>query len=382
MLNLNRTYIRGHELGLLFKRGEIVRVLAPGQHSAPGAFAVMRKLRVQIVNTLQTYFKHPSLELLVENAGFAALTHVLKLAENQRAVVWRDGRVAFVLGPGLHVLWRKPFDLEIEVFETDAFELVHDKLGVLLGSQELLKWVGVAMPSSQNEALVFRDNVLVKRLAEGRFAYWRDASNVVVRQVDLRERTLDVAGQEIMTRDKVTLRVNLVVTFRVTDPARAVTTVADYEQALYRSAQLALRAAVGTRTLDAVLANKESTSDELAEVLAGQAEAYGLRVASVGLRDIVLPGDMKTILNQVIEAQKAAEANIVRRREETAAARSQANTAKLLAENPVLARLKELELLQEVLAGSKATFVFGQGDMLGQVQALIGRDEGSAQAGK
>ena len=93
-----------------------------------------------------------------------------------------------------------------------------------------------------------------------------------------------------------------------------------------------------------------------------------------GLRDIILPGDMKTILNEVIMAQKQAEANLIRRREETAAARSQANTAKLLAENPALARMKELEALQEILKGTTATFVLGSGDLAEQVSGLIRKE--------
>jgi regulator of protease activity HflC (stomatin/prohibitin superfamily) len=97
-------------------------------------------------------------------------------------------------------------------------------------------------------------------------------------------------------------------------------------------------------------------------------------VKSVGLRDIILPGDMRTLLNQVVAAQKEAEANLIRRREETAAARSQANTAKLLAENPHLQRLKELELLKDVLSGARTTFVFGapgEGDLVRQVKSLV-----------
>jgi 3-deoxy-D-arabino-heptulosonate 7-phosphate (DAHP) synthase class II len=80
---------------------------------------------------------------------------------------------------------------------------------------------------------------------------------------------------------------------------------------------------------------------------------------------------MKTLLNQVIAATKEAEANLIRRREETAAARSQANTAKLLAENPLLIRLKELEMLKDVLSGSHATFVLGSGDIADQLRTLV-----------
>jgi hypothetical protein len=111
---------------------------------------------------------------------------------------------------------------------------------------------------------------------------------------------------------------------------------------------------------------------------------FGLAVDGVGVKDIILPGEMKTILNRVIEAEKQAQADLIRRREETAAARSQANTARLMAENPTLARMKELELLQSVLAGTKATFVFagghskdmgGAGDLLQQVRSLIARED-------
>jgi regulator of protease activity HflC (stomatin/prohibitin superfamily) len=109
-------------------------------------------------------------------------------------------------------------------------------------------------------------------------------------------------------------------------------------------------------------------------VLTRRAADFGVTVRSVGLRDIILPGDMKSILNQVIEAEKQAQANLIRRREETAAARSQANTARLLAENPMLARMKELELLQEILAGTRATFVLGRGDVAEQVRGLLRKD--------
>jgi len=158
---------------------------------------------------------------------------------------------------------------------------------------------------------------------------------------------------------------------------KAVEATTDAAQALYRDAQLALRAAVGTRPLDGLLTDKEAVGSTVREALAARAATFGVTVLGVGLRDIVLPGDMKTILNQVITAQKEAEANLIRRREETAAARSQANTAKLLAENPILARMKELELLQEVLAGAKTSFVFGQGDLIKQVRGLVQDADGT-----
>jgi regulator of protease activity HflC (stomatin/prohibitin superfamily) len=201
--------------------------------------------------------------------------------------------------------------------------------------------------------------------------FWRGVGQVNLRKVDLRETQLEVAGQEILTADKVTLRVSMLVHYRVTDVEKALSLTSDAGQALYRSAQLALRESVGSRPIDRLLSDKETVSSEVREALKARAAELGLELGAVGLRDIILPGEMRTIFNQVIEAEKRAQAELIRRREETAAARSQANTAKLLAENPVLARFKELEMLREILAGTNASFVLGPGDLADQIKGLI-----------
>jgi regulator of protease activity HflC (stomatin/prohibitin superfamily) len=223
--------------------------------------------------------------------------------------------------------------------------------------------------------MLYQEGELVDQLGPGHFVYWRGGPSVSWKAVDLREQVADIQGQEIMTADKVTLRMNLVVTHRVTDPVKAVSEVADWAQALYREAQLELRAAVGGRTLEKLLVDKDEVGNEIRNRLAPRAAEFGVTVSGVGLRDIILPGDMKVILNEVIVAQKQAEANLIRRREETAAARSQANTAKLLAENPVLARMKELEALQEILKGTQASFVLGSGDLAEQIGSLIRKEQ-------
>src|SRR5262249_10895561 len=130
-------------------------------------------------------------------------------------------------------------------------------------------------------------------------------------------------------------------------------------QALYRETQLALRALVGARELDAFLADKDGVATELEQGLLAPAAAMGLELVKAGIGDLILPGDMKDLFNKVTEAKKAAEANLIARREETAAIRSQANTAKLLQDNPTLMRLRELEVLEKVAASAKLNVVLG-----------------------
>jgi regulator of protease activity HflC (stomatin/prohibitin superfamily) len=142
-------------------------------------------------------------------------------------------------------------------------------------------------------------------------------------------------------------------------------------QALYRETQLVLRAVVGARELDAFLTEKDAVATEVEESVRRRAGELGLEIASVGIRDVILPGDMKDLMNKVTEARKAAEANLIVRREETAAIRSQANTARLLAESPTLMRLRELEVLERVAAAGKLNIVVGEKGLTDKVINLI-----------
>lgn len=362
--------IRKHEVGLWFRHGDFKGPLAPGAYWKP------RRLtgadRVDVIDRLEPAFKHMMLDVLIDHPAVAEQVHRVELADDERALVWVDGRLRGVLAPGRHVYWNGPAEVAVETYNVNDFVFTHKKIEAVLALPGASRHFDGVNVEPGETVLVYRDGELVGSLSPGLYVYWRGAGRIERKIVDLREQSLDVAGQEIMTADKVTLRVNLLVTYRVLDARRAVESVADYAQALYREAQLALREAVGTRVLDKLLTDKDAVSNEVRNALASRAESFGVSVQGVGLRDVILPGDMKAILNEVILAQKQAEANLIRRREETAAARSQVNTAKLLADNPALTRMKELESLQEILRGTKATFVFGNGGMLEQVRSLAG----------
>lgn len=364
--------IRSYERGLEFRRGDFHALLEPGVYRQVPLWDRVRKVSIETVNVLDPVFEHRLKEILVKDARLREALHVLDLTDGQRALGWKDGRLTWILGPGLHAFWKEPFDLRFEIVDIDAAVLFeHPQRDAILGHADATRFLYVLNVEANHEVLVFRDGKLVARRREGPIVLWRDSRKVKVYEIDLREQTADVAGQEIMTRDKVTLRVNLAVTYQVVDPLATVTITSDSDHALYREAQLVLRAAIGTRTLDRLLSDKEKVGAEIEQELAGRVSSFGVRIRSVGLRDLILPGDMKGILNQVIVAQKEAEANVIKRREETAAARSQANTARLLAENPVLARMKELEMLQEILAGAKTTFVLGRGELAAQIRTLV-----------
>ena len=160
-------------------------------------------------------------------------------------------------------------------------------------------------------------------------------------------------------------------TCRASDALKSVSVVDDSRQAVYREAQLALRAVVGTYNIDALLNDKEKVAEDLERAVKTRALEFGIEVISIGIRDVILPGDMKDMMNRVIEAQKAADANLIMRREETAAMRSQANTARLLDNNPTLMRLRELDVLEKVAGNSKLNVVLGEKGLADRVVNLL-----------
>jgi len=170
---------------------------------------------------------------------------------------------------------------------------------------------------------------------------------------------MEVTGQEILSSDKVGLRLNLAATWRYTDVLLALEKMAKPVDHLYRELQFGLRAAVGTRSLDELLENKQIIDEVVSAHVARKLVGFGIEVSSIGVKDIVLPGEMKVILAKVVEAEKSAEANVIRRREETAATRSLLNTAKVMEDNPVALRLKELETLERVAERIDRISVFG-----------------------
>jgi regulator of protease activity HflC (stomatin/prohibitin superfamily) len=146
---------------------------------------------------------------------------------------------------------------------------------------------------------------------------------------------------------------------------------------VYLAVQLAARDYVAGVTLDELLGGRDALTRFLEHDVSPKAARFGVRVDRVGVKDVVLPGEMKTLLNRVIEAEKEAAANVILRREETAATRSLVNTARLMADQPVLLRLKELEAMKEiashikemrVLVGSENLKALLPAELLGKAQ--------------
>ncbi|VCX34430.1 hypothetical protein BANRA_02673 [Escherichia coli] len=290
---------------------------------------------------------------------------VADLSETEAGVLYMDGILLEILPPSTRRLyWRVEDDLALVRMNTQQVPVQTEVMnavlqprrkGVVKGRDAILTvqvpaWhVGVLKIDGETQVL----------LPPGLTAYWKINHLVEAEVVDTRLQVLEVSGQEILTKDKVNLRINLAANWRYSDVLLAFSQLTKPIDHLYRELQFALREVVGTRTLDELLEDKQVIDDVVSEQVKSRMKPFGMEIASLGVKDIVLPGDMKNILAQLVEAEKSAQANVIRRREETAATRSLLNTAKVMENNPVALRLKELETLERVAERIDNISVFG-----------------------
>jgi regulator of protease activity HflC (stomatin/prohibitin superfamily) len=363
-----RVKVRSYERGLYFRDGEFRGVLEAGAHWFVDPLG---KVRVDILSLREPWLVHEKLDVIVRSGALHERAIVLDLKDHERALVWIEGRFSHILPPGLYAYWTALKDVKVEVVDARSVRFEHRELPVISRSPLADRVLEIGAVEPHHQGVLFIDGEFVATLPPGRYAFWKNVAQVKFVQEDLREAMFDVSGQDIMTADKVTLRMNAVVTYRVVDARMAVSMADDAKQALYREAQLALRAVVGARELDTFLTDKDAVATELAEIVGPRARAFGLELIAVGIRDIILPGEMKDLMNRVTEAKKAAEANLIVRREETAAMRSQANTARLLQDNPTLMRLRELEVLEKVATNAKLNVVLGEKGLTDRVVNLL-----------
>lgn len=336
---LQRTQIHHEQRGILWRDGVAIAYLEPGRHYL---WSNQHDLRVDYLDVETTHIKSsPELrELLPEGA-----TEPLEVQVDELAIVYKNGRPKCCLGPGSFLLWQLRARVNARIYDTTAVQTtIPENCWDLVPSD----WLTVHTIHPYERGLLYVDGKFQDLLTEGRFGIHQRHRDVQVVHMDMREQEFQISGQEVMTTDKVTLRVNLIIKYRVRDALLANESHTDLTGALYTEVQMAARRQIGGAKLESLLEDRQRIREAMVQELAVRARGWGVEIMQVDLKDIILPGEMKELLNRVIEAEKQAEANVILRREEAAANRAQANAAKVMSSNSTLMRLKELEVLREV----------------------------------
>lgn len=380
---LQTVEVQEGERALLFERGRYVRLLTPGRHRFFDWSGGKRNLIFKRLD--QPFDYRPSggsrldvngsaadtdVRLYAEDAELTAQLTVVEVGDDEYVLHLENGRLRDVLTAGSYAYWNDPI-----AHTFIRADIRTPEIGSGIGRALLEKIDGAYIHkidvASHEVGLLYFDNRLQRQLPPGRSFFWRGGETVAVKTFDLRRQQLDMTGQEILTEDKVALRLNFVCQYKIVDPLQAAE-IKDFENQVYVQLQLLLREYVGTLKLDDLLRMKQEIGDYVLGRLQPSGGEYGVNFLSAGLKDVILPGEIRTILNTVLLAEKKAQANMITRREETASTRSLLNTAKLMDENATLYRLKELEFVEKICEKIGTVSLSGGSNLLEQMNGLLG----------
>lgn len=354
-----------NQVALVFRDGKLTRVLTPGSHWIGfGATEQLYDINLMFAPT-------QDLNLLIQDVQLAAMLDVYDIADNEVGIVYRDGKFRQVLPPGKYAYWKGPAENSLikgNLNELDVDERI-DK--GLITKGHLNQYIRAYIVDTFEKGILIVNGEVREMLGPGQYFYWRNTISVAVVKTDIRQMTVDLNGQEVLTRDKAQLRINFTMQYRVNDLIKALVENKEYDKQLYTLVQLALREFVGKLSFDELMESKEQISGQVLAGTVEKAAALGVELLGFGIKDIILPGDVKEIMNQVLIAEKRAQANVIMRREETASTRSLMNTAKLMEENAMLMKLKEMEYVEKIAEKIHTITLSGGGQIVDQLRQLF-----------
>ncbi len=359
--------INENQIGYLTRNGKLEKVLTPGAYRYAKAlgYEVQTAQAAGSVNT----FAFP-IKKLMEDDFFSQNTVMEAVPANSFAFIIVDGiPVRCVKGGNTVLYWNIFENVEIKVITPDTPEVPEDFPRELLSVTNALQINTVSVPAG-TVAMLYYDNRFVRELSTGVYRFWKNGIDVSVKNVTVAKQLLTLPAQELLTADKVTVRVTMALEYTITEPRVYAEEFAYGEEQLRLNAQLALRDYVGALKLEELLEKKSEFSDFMLRCLRKSDCARWCVFSNGGIKDVIIPGDIREIMNTVLIAEKQAQANVIARREEVASTRSLLNTARMMEENPTLMRLKELEYLERICDRVDSISVSGGADLLGQLGAL------------
>ncbi|HEX2845613.1 MAG TPA: slipin family protein [Chitinophagaceae bacterium] len=362
---MRKVKVNAYQVGLVFKDGAYQKMLLTGNYWFWG------KEKVMIYDITQPFAAPVELNILLQDAALADILNIVEVKEHEIVLQYQNGLLKEVLTAGRYAFWKSivPYEfVRADISKLDIPEYIDRTVFV---TKQVALFVRSVTVESYENAVMFVDGRFFKVLESGVYYWWKNPISVFLARVDKRQQQLEISGQEILTRDKATLRLNAWAQYKVVDIEKAVLDNKEYDKQLYVAFQLSLREYVAGFSLDELLEKKDSIAAFVLEQVKPKAEALGVAVLDFGIRDIILPGDVKEIMNQVLVAEKKAQANSIMRREETASTRSLLNTAKLMEENAMLWKLKEMEYVEKIADKVSYISVTGNGSVVEQLKEMF-----------
>ncbi len=367
---MKKIIINENQKGLLFKNGKYVKLLDAGKYHLYGG----RQILIQPVDHALTC-PLCAIEPLLRDEALKRQVERVEVGDEQLALHFVNGKFDGILPRGEYLFWKAGGTHEFRTVDISSPEVDASVPDYIFSELPVGYFVKVEVADHQKARLYF-NRKFVRLLDAGTYYFWKTPVRIDVDFVDTRLTQMNVQGQEILTADKVSLRINFVLNYRVTDYVAIKSEVDDFAEQLHVAAQLALREYVGRYKLDEILENKEDMSCFVFDRLKAKEADLFVEITDTGVKDIILPGEIREIMNTVLVAEKRAQANVITRREEVASTRSLLNTAKLMDENKTLYKLKELEFVERICENVGNINLNGNGDLLTQFASMLRSQNG------
>jgi len=363
---MQRVTVNAWQIGLVFKNEEYVRMITTG------TYWFWKGQRVYKYDITLPFAAPVDLRLLLEDEELKSVLDVVEVGDGQIALRFENGLLKQVLNPGVYAFWKSILKNRFVLVDTGQADIPEEIDRNLFQHPLLVPYLRNLSVEPYEKAALFMDGRLVKILEGGTYYWWKNKSSIVLVRIDTRVQQLEVNGQDILTKDKAALRLNAWAQYAVEDMKQAVLANKAYDQQLYVALQLALREYVGGFTLDELLEKKDDLATVVKQRVEPVAAGLGVRLMNFGVRDIILPGEVRAIMNQVLVAEKKAQANSILRREETAQTRSLLNTARLMEDNAILWKMKEMEYVERIAEKISSISIQGNGALLDQLKGIFG----------
>ena len=362
---MKKMIINENQRGLLFKNGKYIKLLGAGKYYLCGG----KEIDVLDLDEAVAC-NRCSLETLLADQAIADSVAVVEVGDEELALHYVNGKFSSVLCHGKYAFWSLVDRHEFKIVDISTPVVDASVPAYIFSMIPACHYIKVEVGEYQKARLYFNQK-LERVLDAGTYYFWKTPVKVDVGFVDTRLTQKSITGQELLTADKVSIRVNFVCNYRVTDYVKSLTEIDDFEEQMHVAAQLALREYVGKYKLDEILENKEQMSAFVFGKLKAKEKDLFVEFTDAGVKDIILPGEIRDIMNTVLIAEKRAQANVITRREEVASTRSLLNTAKLMDENQTLYKLKELEYVERICENVGHISLSGNGNILGQLTAIL-----------
>ena len=363
---MKKLKIYAYQVALVYKNGEYKKMLRPGTYWFWGNY------KVYIYDVTVQFNSETDMNILLQDAELANALHVIDVSDNEIVLQYRDGLLNQVLTAGRYAFWNDAVNnFEFIKADISKIDITENISRAVLQNKLVAPYVRSYTVENHEKAVLFIDGKYAQTLPAGIYYWWKNSTTIVVGKADTRMQQIEINGQEILTKDKAALRINGYAQYRVIDIEKALLQNKDYERQLYVAFQLALREYIGALGFDELLEKKEAMIPFVMEAVKTAAESLGVIVNGFGIRDIILPGDVKEIMNKVLVAEKNAQANSIMRREETASTRSLLNTAKLMEDNGMLWKLKEMEYVEKIAEKISNISLSGNGALIEQLKQIF-----------